>query len=240
MRYNIYVVVGSRWAQKIKFFGATKWLIDICKKSLRSHPQPTPYFDIKCLLRKYICTWWAQNHNTCSLYQKSSWNRKQDEQNNTWLRISQNKYWRWQFRKNLKNLMLFFFSGDDKSAYKRQRASIVQSSPEGEPSQLLRYLHKPRWEGGKHNPKESNTKYWRKGIHALSCRVTALKCKFNNYIARKQGEWKITKCLLNPSKGEIINEFQWIFSKSFFFGRVLAPSSQVQHIVGGFFPTVHR
>ena len=112
--------------------------------------------------------------------------------------------------------MLFFFSGDDKSAYKRQRASIVQSSPEGEPSQLLRYLHKPRWEGGKHNPKESNTKYWRKGIHALSCRVTALKCKFNNYIARKQGEWKITKCLLNPSKGEIINEFQWSFIKSSF------------------------
>ena len=61
-----------------------------------------------------------------------------------------------------------------------------------------------------------HTKYWRKGIHALSCWVTALKCKFNNYIARKQGEWKITKCLLNPSKGEIINEFQWSFIKSSF------------------------
>ena len=47
---------------------------------------------------------------------------------------------------NQESNVVSFFSGYDEPAYKRQRASIVPSSPTCKPSQLLRYLHKPRWE----------------------------------------------------------------------------------------------
>ena len=47
---------------------------------------------------------------------------------------------------NQESNVVSFFSGYDEPAYKRQRASIVPSSPTSKPSQLLRYLHKPRWE----------------------------------------------------------------------------------------------
>ena len=108
------------------------------------HP-PTPgrlYFDIKCLLRKYIRTW-LENHNTCFPNQKLFESIKMQK----WLLISPPSQLFSTIPAqaiNQESNVVSFFSGYDEPAYKRQRASIVPSSPTCKPSQLLRYLHKPR------------------------------------------------------------------------------------------------
>ena len=110
------------------------------------HPPTTGqlYFDIKCLLRKYIRTW-LENHNTCFPNQKLFESIKMQK----WLLISPPSQLFSTIPAqaiNQESNVVSFFSGYDEPAYKRQRASIVPSSPTCKPSQLLRYLHKPRWE----------------------------------------------------------------------------------------------
>ena len=92
----------------------------------------------------YIRTW-LENHNTCFPNQKLFESIKMQK----WQLISPPSQLFSTIPAqaiNQESNVVSFFSGYDEPAYKRQRASIVPSSPTSKPSQLLRYLHKPRWE----------------------------------------------------------------------------------------------